>query len=511
MSSNLVITIRFLQPHCHGRSEGGEPEWPPSPLRLLQSLVAAAAARWNERRQLEHAKPALQWLESLRRPAIVASVASAAKVSAVFYVPDNTAELLVPAWKRGEANVTPKRTEKVVRPSHLLGDAIHYVYPLPDGACPHLEILKAAARSITHFGWGIDMAVGDACLLSAEQVAQLQGVRWNPSPTGGTPLRVPKVGTLDDLIRKHADFLSRITTDGFRPVPPLRVFDIIRYRSEHEPAQRPFRLFELRNLDGSRFRYSHRKLIHIAGMVRHLAIEAMKQSPPRGVGNEWVKSYVAGHVSDRSQSHRQLSYLPLPSVGHDFTDPGIRRVMILAPAGDDAWLDHVARRLAGQQLQALNAEFGVNENGQPKPGPILVPLSRSGDSVTRRYTGLATVWHSFTPVILPGHNDFKRDKTRFLIERALSQVGVEQPCDFEWSAFSRFRKSYTAHKYNRDRRPQGYIRPNHLLSQPAVHLTLRFHDGSAEKRPVAIPGPLALGAGRHFGLGLFVAVDQQPN
>ena len=45
------------------------------------------------------------------------------------------------------------------------------------------------------------------------------------------------------------------------------------------------------------------------------------------------------------------------------------------------------------------------------------------------------------------------------------------------------------HKYGRDKRPAGYIRPDHLLSQTAVHLKLRFNDG------VRVPGrwPLAPG------------------
>jgi hypothetical protein len=28
-------------------------------------------------------------------------------------------------------------------------------------------------------------------------------------------------------------------------------------------------------------------------------------------------------------------------------------------------------------------------------------------------------------------------------------VGIDQPCEFEWSAFSRFPKSLSAHKYDR--------------------------------------------------------------
>jgi CRISPR-associated protein Csb2 len=101
------------------------------------------------------------------------------------------------------------------------------------------------------------------------------------------------------------------------------------------------------------------------------------------------------------------------------------------------------------------------------------------------------------PVILPGHDDRSGVKTRKLIERALEQSGVSGRCEFEWSAFSRFRKSLSAHKYGRDKRPAGYLRPDHLLTMTAVHLTLKF--------PFAVPGPMAIGAGRHCGFGVMGA------
>jgi hypothetical protein len=50
MASVLCITIRFLDPvpQFHGRGDTGDPEWPPSPLRLFQAMVSAAASRWRE-------------------------------------------------------------------------------------------------------------------------------------------------------------------------------------------------------------------------------------------------------------------------------------------------------------------------------------------------------------------------------------------------------------------------------------------------------------------------------
>ena len=500
MPSYLCLTVRFLQPFAHGRRDGGEPEWPPSPLRVFQALVAAAAGRWNERTELAEAAPALRWLEAQPHPEIVAAEAVYSEHPYRLYVPDNVADKVAASWARGQVarSIADYRTEKDVRPTHLAGEAVHYFYALPQDHSEfstHYPTLKLAARSITHVGWGPDMAVGDAVVLTTNERPQMRGRRWRPATSGGTPLRVPLPGTLDDLIRKHADFLSRLTEDSFRPVPPLKEFRVVSYRRDDDPLQRPYRVFELRRTDGSRSRYPQSRLVHIAGMVRHLAIEAMKASPPIGVEDDWVKSYVAGHAKQGAGEHRQLSYLPLPSIGHRHADPGVRRIMLAASPGDETWLDHVARRLAGRVLRPERGdEFSQRDRNNP---PILVPVQH--DSVARFYTRPAHTWHSVTPIILPGHDDHKPQKTRKLIERALAQSGVEQPCAFEWSPFSRFPKSLPAHKYDKDKRPTGYIRPEHLLTQTAVHLTLTFAGG------LEVPGPLVVGAGRHCGFGLMAS------
>jgi CRISPR-associated protein Csb2 len=498
MRRHLCFTIRFLQPTYHGRGEDGEQEWPPSPLRLFQSLVAAAAAHWNEREELSTSVDAFKWLETLPNPEIVAGAGLKSTVRCQFYVPDNTADLLVPAWKKGDVDRSVKRTEKVVSPTHLTSDAIHYLFPLSSDDFQYVEILTMAARSISHFGWGMDMVVGDAQVMDLATSVRLLGQRWISSTTKGVPLRVARSGSLDDLCIKHKAFLSRVTQSGFKPVPPLRAFSVVNYQKTGNQKQRATRLFELRSLDGSRQRYSPQRVICLAGMVRHLAIEQMTRLPPPGVSDDWVKVYIAGHGNDGSNAHQQLSYIPLPSIGHRHADPGIRRVMIAAPFGDDDLLNYIARRLSGLQLVPKGeSEFPSGD------APLLVPMR--GDNVTRCYTAPSATWYSFTPVILDGHVKRKAESDTtdhaHWISKALERAGIEQPCDFEWSAFSKFSKSFSAHKYDKDKRPQGFLRPSHLKSQTAVHLTIRFHDGTEAKTPVAVPGPIAIGAGRHCGLG----------
>jgi CRISPR-associated protein Csb2 len=170
--------------------------------------------------------------------------------------------------------------------------------------------------------------------------------------------------------------------------------------------------------------------------------------------------------------------------------------MIVAPMGDEEILEHLARHLDGRRLKP--------ERPEHLRGPVFLSRVRH-DGVIAGYTRSSRTWASFTPVILPGHDDRKPEKTVKLIRKALAQSGIDQPCAFEWSAFSHFARSYSAHKYVRDaqakdgRRPVGYIRPDHLLNLKAVHLRLAFGH--------PVPGPLTVGAGRHCGFGLMAGVN----
>src|SRR5690606_3292574 len=113
MGRSLCITVRFLQPFSHGRGEVGEPEWPPSPLRMFQALVQSSAARWNERRRLDYAVPALTWLAAQGAPSIVAAEGVVSERPYRLYVPDNVADKVAKSWSGGrEESIADYRTEK---------------------------------------------------------------------------------------------------------------------------------------------------------------------------------------------------------------------------------------------------------------------------------------------------------------------------------------------------------------------------------------------------------------
>ena len=276
------------------------------------------------------------------------------------------------------------------------------------------------------------------------------------------------------------------------------------------PGPRPFRLFALRSVAGDGVGYPQARFVHLAGMVRHLAIKSMLESPPPGRDRDWILACVAGHRPQaaplapascaRPGEHRQFSYLPLPFLARPHADPSIRHILITAPPDDEDALEHLARTIDGRPLKP--------ERGNEFPGRLPPCIARLQDGADARcYTDPADVWHSFTPVILPGHNDHKPAKTRRLIEKALVQSGIDLPCTVEWSPVSHFPAALPSHSQNRGGHPTGYIRPTHLLSLTATHLSLVFHNG------VLPAGPLAIGAGRHCGFGLLahsMPVDPSP-
>jgi CRISPR-associated protein Csb2 len=490
--THLLITVHWLDDRYHGLMDrDGPPEWPPSPYRLFQALVAGAAR--HSELEGESGK-ALAWLQTLEPPMIVAPRAREGQVITRF-VPNNDSD------KKPDRQT--RLTGKTFRPTLMLDPPdIHYLWEINQDHVSQAESICKVARYLTCLGWGIDMAYADGRLIGDEIIAKLLGVRWflkEGVMRDNGMLRVPVLdretgaNSLDDLTYVHTSALARIQHGKpLHIVEKPKCFRHVFYESKDHLLTRPHVIFELRQNDEAFFAYPQNRLIHIAGMVRHLAIERMEKSPPEGMGDDWIDAYVAGHPKTGTAEHRQFSYLPLPSIGHEQADQNVRRVMIVAPLGDDRFLWHLAGRLDGQQLKPT-PETKLNHS------PTLVRVR--GDRFARSYIQASNTWASVTPVILPGHDDHKSHKTRKLIVKALAQGGIKERCEFEWSAFSWFRKSLSSHKYDRNKRPTGYIRPDHLLTQTAVHLKLRFSDD------VQVPGPLAIGAGRHCGLGIFARMD----
>lgn len=513
MKSVLCFSLRFLDPvpQFHGRGADGDPEWPPSPLRFFQAMVSASANRWRENQFRDYARPALEWLESIE-PAILAPKVAAGSCGYRMYVPNNSGDLMTAGWARGdiEASMATFRVEKDVRPTNLHNEAVRFLFPLPDSHCPYFEVLQAAARSVTHLGWGIDLVAGNAEVLSESAVAELKGEVWRPSQDSrGTSLRVPITGTLDALVTKHDAFLARIDPAGFKPVPPLSAFRVVGYRRANDPSIRPFAAFSILKADASGMRAfdTQRRTRDVAGMIRHAVATTAED---QGWSQEEVNVFIHGKTSDGANpptgqlSPDRFQYLPLPSINHVGKVGSIRRLIIVAPPHCHGRIKWAGRAMAGTEL--------VNHD----EAQALLTILPGSDWVLKQYTDYSQIWSTVTPVILPGYDDpdhlrrklkngldaetQKRYLARLdarmdeLLRKAFRQAGyaseLVNQCELEWRDGG-FRAGVEI--------ASRYLPPENLGNAPRVHVRVRF--------PNKVPGPIAVGSGRFRGFGLFAKED----
>jgi CRISPR-associated protein Csb2 len=491
MTFDFRVTVRFLQPYSHGRGEDGLPEWPPSPLRLFQAMVASAIGRQHDPDARARAVAALQWLERQPPPEIIASRVAETTEPYRLYVPDNTGDRVAKAWSAGrEADLSGYRTEKDVRALRLEDDVVHYLFRGGDEAA-HLPVLQAAARSMTHLGWGIDLVVGDAQEAASDALEGEFRERWLPGKHGGSELRCAVIGTLAALEHKHAQFLQRVGDGGLRPVSPLTTFAVLPYARASDPLPRPFAAFRMLSPDtGDLLMFDPvRRSRDVAAWARHGVAEVC-DGWPFGA----TESLVHGHGTDGAEPRARFSFLPLPTIT-PWRAEGIARVMVAASPGLDREMEWVRARLAGHELTWNGRPVAVLE---PLSGGATSPTSSgarrgvAGDSVLGHYVARSEQWSTVTPVVLPGHHDQSARKAERLLRRAFLQAGFEPDVvdairELDWHAVG-FRPGVEL--------ATRYLRPDKVHG-PLFHVRVLFANPQV--------GPIAIGSGRHRGLGVFAA------
>lgn len=105
------------------------------------------------------------------------------------------------------------------------------------------------------------------------------------------------------------------------------------------------------------------------------------------------------------------------------------------------------------------------------------------------------MWSSVTPVVLPGLDDGKQTKAEKLFLKAAVQAEI--PLEAIESVTLRKAPFWAGAAH-----PRHYFVPEYLRHFARWHVAVRFRE--------PVPGPVAIGAGRHVGLGLF-AVEMDAN
>jgi CRISPR-associated protein Csb2 len=492
-------------------------EWPPHPDRVFMALVAA----WGERGEVAAERAALEWLENLAPPALVAAGEFSARTVATSFVPVNDdAKPRTPFDGMAFGRHRTGRTFPALVPAdpvfHLVWEA-----DVPADHRPALEALCAAVTYLGHSSSPVRVWLADAApeptLVPDARRAEVQ-------------LRVPGPGRLAYLVGQYnrvaIDEHERLTREvaelqrqhdaaaGRAKTPVKKLLTAAkaalderfpagapqtlrprpgRWHGYAKPAPPPSvgeraggfdpGILVFRHAAGRRVGLEHAPALALA--LRGLLLTRFGAEPP---------AWVSGHDPDGTPTRQDRpACLPLGFVDREHADGRLMGLAVAAPVG-------FARDAMRKLVELLCAVVPESQDDEPRMpvleltttvGKLVFELDERPDgerAYTLRpstWTRPACTWATVTPVLLPRYP-----------RRGLTPEEVVAKCCTD----------------------AGYLEPAAVRAGPAPFLAGVPHVRSFPNRakpgrpprplfhavftfPEPVFGPVLVGAGRYAGLG----------
>ena len=514
MNQTILISVRFHDGRYHGAGD-----WPPSPARLFQALVAASPKSNDALERTSRA--ALAWLEQLDAPVIAAPRMHEGQHVSLF-VPNNDLDA-----KGGDIRriAEVRSATKHIRP-RLFDSSIPLIYAWRVDAenddQQHAESVCRIADGLYQLGRGIDMAWAIAEVLSEAEaehrLAEYQGLIYRPSDKGeGTALNCPERGSLESLeIRNKAGAQrfnrvqsGRTVRTEFSNAPKPR-FRSVAYNS---PAIHL--LFDLRRTTDAGSPFAPWPLKGTAALVQKLRDGAVAKLTQQSLSGHFdaalVSKVLVGRDATESDKGRRLRIVPLPSIGHPQVNRGIRRVLVIVPPDCPIRADDVAWAFAGLEIQAPAVD---KDTGELLSSPV--ELVRSGDESMLKYYGMGDkglsshLWRSVTPLALPDSTKRRRIDPEKLKEEAKN--GSERQREHHSAMHgvaqalrhAGLRQRIANLRVQREpfeakgERAEAFADGTRFSKHQLWHVEIEFTE--------PLSGPVVLGNGRYCGLGLMAPV-----
>lgn len=488
----IGLELRFLAGRFHGNSwhhahNEGVPEWPPSPWRVLRALVSAAYAAEVPPAQVEPLLEKLRELPRYRLPLAVDGHTrhympdtgdanhKKAKVFDAFVAVDGGARQPEPVIMAWAVSLTPEERDlltRLCRRVSYLGRAESWT----DVSLVDVEGDQWECWPDEH-----EIRAGATTLMALEPAESFDS--WStaqPKPKKGPD--VPR--TLWDVLTFGGE---RYRDEGWSAVPGTR---IVRYVFERPPFRRAVAPTSARR-DARRptvARYAIRSPVlprvqEALAVGERLRISLMSQS--RKVSGD-ARSVFTGHGESASE-HRHAMYLSSSDHPQNSSRGLIDHLVVAAKAGFEEQ-DVVA-------LQRLRRLWG---RGGHDLELILVGVGDAtdfGGMDLPQAPALATscIWESATPFVPVRHPKTVRGQETNTIEDQL-RLGCEQLLGVSPIAVAPMGERVEWSRFRRRRSDGGGRRG----PDRAYGARLTFDQ--------PVQGPIALGYGAHFGLGLFIPV-----
>lgn len=481
----LALEIEYLLGRVLASARDGRdrPEWPPHPGRLFSALLATLHEADLDDTERAAARAALAWLETLPPPALTADpplpAAEAVRTPLPCWVPVNPtpAEVVdvrhTPRAFLEGIRLPRKRAERHFPVYAPADPVVTFVWHAEAADCAtHAPALDRLARELVCLGHSASPV--RACVS-----AELPAPTLLPAAHGPVALRVPGPGRLARLeacFARGAGLGRRIEAPEGRMqtyAPPV-VPDVVPLRSRLRFAA----VFRCHRKDSPLPAEGLALLVHTV----RAALLNLTPKP--------VPAVISGHETDRSPLRRpHLMIVPLPRVGDAHADGAPYGFALLVPDGlpadEGLAVEAACVRLADATLTL--GKYGL-WSLQRLEAADFAQRARTLDPES--WSAAARRWVSVTPVAFGHHpraGHPQRDALA-IVGRHCAELGLPAPHRLTFGTHGRLRGTVPAITWKEDRLGKRWEK------QFLAHVELEFAE--------PVTGPLVLGAGRHFGLGL---------
>lgn len=508
----LRITVRFPLGVYHGQAaqSAEEPEWPPSPLRLVGALLAAAHERPGAdpepdraliARLCETSPPAIEAPESVAvgEPIDDALARGAEAVrlrGATRWAPRNYVDRALSPRNLGRERAA------VSKAGVAIGDRpVHFQWPELTLDRPELDRLRGLAGDVAFLGTSRSPVLVE---VSDVPASEAHGA-WEPLAGGGAfgsgvDVRVPDRNTIGAFdLRQEARRAANGKLQGGGMVPQVAIGRRIAYRHTREVDEQdidPRWWGDAIVLAVDRDRSELRPKAPAAYLLARAVRVALLGAYGEAGGDDEAPPILIGRGSEP-----HCAIVPLPFVWGEHADGTILGVAIVLP--------HEAR-VPDLAAQRVRLEAGLRRliEGEGRfaqiPGAGRVWLQQPDPLAARRvtlrfprYAAASHCWVSVTPVV---HSRWRKGGAAGLLrqlEADCAHVGLPAPSEVELlrgpgRPGGAFRLKGT------DRMPAEW---RASLTGQTDHIRLTF--------PERVRGPILLGRARHFGGGLFVPLGAE--
>jgi len=445
---------------------GNSPEWPPSPARLYAALVAGAGT--GHRCPPSVATFGLNLLES--PPLIFAASGDDVLVSGLvdrYVVVDSREEGTVQDYVARKSQKISVGCRVAPRTNQVV-----YIWPQVNPSDQELSALRYRAARVPYVG-----CADSPALVTVDELETMPSLPvWRPDETGRTVLPIAQPGyvtVLDEHFRRWSN-----------GEPMRRSWMPTTMASYLEPGgQQPDTAIAPKCVW---FRFD-RPLVasRLTAVTRTLRASILEKCELITGSRETIPEVLHGHLSTPGQDHQSARWLALPTVAVPHADGRLRGACLwLPPDTPDLTLD-LARSAAALVTELI------------KPGHFGVSL-RLFDGTTRPWTTNPRFWTTpskrwvTATAILPDRFN-KNGPGLDDVSSWCRNAGLPEPISCRVSVAPLTAGAFSVRVEKSEQRLRGR----------QFHVALEF--------ATAISGPVVIGRGRGFGLGLMLPAGDSPD